>query len=468
MLSVFFVGSLSFLPHQSIWTDEATQMTGLSLSWGEMMRYLLHKTADLGVPFDRMPPLSYLLGKAWASFFGLTEYSMRVFGVFSMGAATALLFHGVYRHFGRRAALLAALCFACSSNILVLAVEIRAYPLFVMFATAALLFHLNLVERTTLRDLVGYVVATVAMIYTHYFGVVFFVASGAAMLFVRREKSLWLAQLAVVCASFGIIPFVKAACNLSSGGTATGGGFIRMGYRLVAYASHAYFPLVVLSLLLAAAFLSLRAILTERKCLSLFLTLLFGFGVVFIGQLLFSGFQATTPSYNAWMIPALFIILGVGMAKSRLMTATFVIANLIGATVLIAFGSYFSHGPYEQLARIVEDHGLKEVAVVHEQDSPHGGMVYFALRYLLDDKAVQFDALPSAIDQYQYVAVVHATPVGWRELIADIKGNDRKLKAGPWADRMQRMAGWHLLEEKKLSAWTAVQLKIFEKRRGRR
>ena len=61
-----------FLPHQTLWIDEVTQMAGLGLGPIGVVRWLLHPTlTDLGVPSDRMPPLSYWLGWLWAQAFGL-------------------------------------------------------------------------------------------------------------------------------------------------------------------------------------------------------------------------------------------------------------------------------------------------------------------------------------------------------------------------------------------------------------
>src|SRR4051794_10429387 len=76
--AVTLVAAALFLPHQTLWIDETTQLSGLTLSPVEVVRWLMHPaTHDFGVPGDRMPFLSYWLGWAWSRLFGLGETSLR-------------------------------------------------------------------------------------------------------------------------------------------------------------------------------------------------------------------------------------------------------------------------------------------------------------------------------------------------------------------------------------------------------
>lgn len=77
-VAVAVASAAAFLPHQTLWTDEAAQLNGLTLGPVEVVRWLTDRVQyDFGTPDDRMPPLSYWLGWAWSRAFGLSEMPMR-------------------------------------------------------------------------------------------------------------------------------------------------------------------------------------------------------------------------------------------------------------------------------------------------------------------------------------------------------------------------------------------------------
>jgi hypothetical protein len=56
---------------QSIWVDDTTQMYGVQQALGTSLAWLTTTRPEAHlVPFDRMPPLSYVLGIAWTGVFG--------------------------------------------------------------------------------------------------------------------------------------------------------------------------------------------------------------------------------------------------------------------------------------------------------------------------------------------------------------------------------------------------------------
>ena len=122
-----------FMPHQSLWVDETTQLSGLTLGPSEVTAWLAGTDPHrFGVPPDRSPPMSYWIGWGWSRVFGLTEASMRWLGVVLVAFATMLVFDAGRRAWGCAAALTAGLLFALSPNVVVNAVEIRSYPLFLL------------------------------------------------------------------------------------------------------------------------------------------------------------------------------------------------------------------------------------------------------------------------------------------------------------------------------------------------
>ena len=82
-----------FMPHQSLWLDEAAQMAGLGRNPIETTRWLAGTSQhDFGVASDRMPPASYWAQWCWSRACGLTEPSLRHFGIACVSLATLVVF----------------------------------------------------------------------------------------------------------------------------------------------------------------------------------------------------------------------------------------------------------------------------------------------------------------------------------------------------------------------------------------
>ncbi len=62
---LFSALAYAFLEQQSIWTDETSQMSGLTLGPLHVVEWLLGKDYQLHVPFDRAPPFKLLDGATW-------------------------------------------------------------------------------------------------------------------------------------------------------------------------------------------------------------------------------------------------------------------------------------------------------------------------------------------------------------------------------------------------------------------
>jgi 4-amino-4-deoxy-L-arabinose transferase-like glycosyltransferase len=145
-------GAWAFLPSQVIWLDEATQLAGLTLDPVHVVRWLARaETHDFGQFPDRMPPVSYWLGSAWGRAFGADEASLRWLGVACVATATALVFLTARRAFGGPAGWAAGLLFATSPGIAMIAVEIRAYPLFLLASAASYHALIRVVEGSPSR-----------------------------------------------------------------------------------------------------------------------------------------------------------------------------------------------------------------------------------------------------------------------------------------------------------------------------
>ncbi len=140
----------SFGSSQSIWVDETTQLSGLEFNPVAQVRWLAGRDKHaLGVPDDRAPPLSYWLGWGWSKLLGLTEESMRWFGIACVCAGLPGLWLATRRIAGTAGAAAATTLMAVSPNVISMAPEIRSYPLFLALGCWGCLAFVQLLTAET-------------------------------------------------------------------------------------------------------------------------------------------------------------------------------------------------------------------------------------------------------------------------------------------------------------------------------
>ena len=160
------------LDAQSLWYDEGVTayISGLDL------RALTGWTAA-----DIQPPLYYILMAGWRSLAGVSEWSLRFVSVF-FGTLTVPLMAALTVRLtrSRRAGLLAALFTALHPLLIYYSQEARMYALLVALGVLIGYLVARLAEGEGRAWLwVGYVLAAVAAIYTHYFA--FFLLAALAL-----------------------------------------------------------------------------------------------------------------------------------------------------------------------------------------------------------------------------------------------------------------------------------------------
>lgn len=168
------------LPAESLWLDEACSV----MIAQQPLPDLVGETAA-----DVHPPLYYVALHYWMPDAGRSEAAVRglsvLFGIAGIAAAALL----TRRLFGPGTALLAAALLAASPFHLFHSQQARMYPLLALAATLSMHAFVALQRRRPSRlATAGYVAATVAMLYTHVYGL-FVVA--AQHLFVG---AMWLAS----------------------------------------------------------------------------------------------------------------------------------------------------------------------------------------------------------------------------------------------------------------------------------
>ena len=230
------------LDSQSLWYDEAVTAQVASQGIGELTRW----TAD-----DIQPPLYYYVAAGWLRLAGRGEWALRFPSAFFGTLTVPLMWAVALRLFGRGrsgrvAALAAALLAALSPLYVYYAQEARMYTLLTflgLLAGYALLrdggrrlatkdegrrtmdrqsLRLSVVRLSSVKWWFLFVIASAALLYTHYFGVFLLLAYGVCfaigwLVALARGRPRWrtLAAFAVCCLSIALLylPWLPAMLN---------------------------------------------------------------------------------------------------------------------------------------------------------------------------------------------------------------------------------------------------------------
>jgi 4-amino-4-deoxy-L-arabinose transferase-like glycosyltransferase len=413
VLAVFFYFATRFALQQSLWTDETTQLSGLTLGFAENLRWLTGALVNpFPVPPDRMPPVGYWIGRVWKLLVGGDVLSMRYLSVAaSAGAVIAVWFAG-RRFFGPRAAFAASLLLAASPNLVVQSVEIRAYSLFLFFASLMVYYYLRAASARLSQsrwDLWSFSAVAILCSFTHFYGVVIAVGGFVSLFILAMLKAEDGEERVAILKGFlapglvsalfviPLLPFVLAAVKVSGPAVAADTlpardyvhDLAKMVYRF--YAHQTLRGVTGLNLLVPALGLALTLLaclvdLSQRaRQLAVFLAV--NVALVATAGLLTRSFDVFTPSYNVWALPVVSLILASTLAHSgrlwRNMALTGLVVllagNLYGSVQLSNQGRFYAHSRSEDLRRAVESLGVEKTAVVFVNDSPHS---YFPLIYL--------------------------------------------------------------------------------------
>jgi uncharacterized membrane protein len=174
------------LGHDSLWVDEAFSARIADSAWGSLF--------DQATSADPNPPLYYALLHVWIGLFGDSEAALR-----SLSAVVGVLLVLVVYLVGRRlggsgVGLTAALLAAVSEFFVHYSQEARVYSLLALLAALSYYFFIRLLDGARTGAVVGYVLATTALVYAHTYGLFVLAAQiGFALLALlwRRDWIPW-------------------------------------------------------------------------------------------------------------------------------------------------------------------------------------------------------------------------------------------------------------------------------------
>jgi hypothetical protein len=307
------------------------------------------------------------------------------------------------------------MAFALSPNIVVNSVEIRAYPLFLLFSCGSFFFFIEVLKQNkVIRPVIGLALCLILAMYTHFYGIVLAAVLLSVLLLVtwqiyEKLKLIIFAGGLIGIATIGLVPFVLASVSVSNSPSMTEGtrfylrDTIRLGYRLIGHPTMMSQIVVIIVLISIATLLIISLKIGTKNSQvhkGLWLSLLLGLTVITVANFVFFKFNPTTPHYNLWMVPNFYLILassldivkrGDFLNKLALAAvALLIIANIYATSQLIAHSEYFSHGPHRQLVSTIQRLGVEKVSTIYEKSSRDWGFAYFPLHYEFNQSLSQY------------------------------------------------------------------------------
>ena len=167
---------------ESLWIDEGTSIAVARLALPEILADRVFKN----------PPVYFLLLHTWVNVFGDSELALRLLSAL-FGSLSLLVMFGVGRRLlGRQVGLLGAFLLAISLFNVEFSQEVRAYSLMVLLTLISMFLFIRLFERFSRWVALGYVLVTVLLLYTHFYGVFIVAAQNLFWLFLfwRRRRVL--------------------------------------------------------------------------------------------------------------------------------------------------------------------------------------------------------------------------------------------------------------------------------------
>jgi uncharacterized membrane protein len=147
---------------RGIWLDEAISIHQARLSLHDLFRNLYYG--------DRQPPLHHLTLWLTVRAFGHGEFAVRLPSLIAGTLVIPVLYELGRELYDRRTGLIAA-AFAAVSPILVwYSQEVRMYEFVALFGLLALLTQLRAIRNGTMLNWAAYILATAALLWSHYFG----------------------------------------------------------------------------------------------------------------------------------------------------------------------------------------------------------------------------------------------------------------------------------------------------------
>lgn len=178
-----FILRIQNVTNHSLWNDEFWTIfysSGRYLSgYREMITYIYSKYAE-------NPPFYWIFMRLWIGLFGDGELSLRLPSIIFGSISIPVYYVLVKDIFSRKISVLSSILLLFSSVHIYFSKEAKTYSLFFLFSLLSMYSLTKLLKHTTIWNVFGYVLTSLIMIYTNYYG--FFLLMGQIIILVKILK----------------------------------------------------------------------------------------------------------------------------------------------------------------------------------------------------------------------------------------------------------------------------------------
>ncbi len=187
---------------EGLWLDEGQTFLRVTKSFSEMMQGVIEAGTN--------PPLHYILLHGWIRLFGDSLVSMRFMSLLFSAGCIPLIYILGKNLFDSRTALWATILTSLSAQQIYFAQEARPHALMALLVLASMTLLVKLQQQFRMSVAVGYLLATVGMLYTQPYGPFFLLVQNVYVLLVllgdRATISFtgrrWLLLQGIIVAAF--------------------------------------------------------------------------------------------------------------------------------------------------------------------------------------------------------------------------------------------------------------------------
>lgn len=330
------------LGSESLWLDEATTARRVGMAYGALF-------TDAGN--GSQLPLYFWISKLWCGMAGTSEFALRLpaalFGILGI----LMIYHLGRKLFTQPAGIWGAFFAAVNPYLIHYSQEARPYTLLALLAMISWYYMLHLFHDFRLKDAVGYIISTAAVLYTHPLGLLILFTHLAGLFIFRRSPGYRAARhsLRQILITAGVtvllyVPLVFrlfAQFSLKLEGTSVANwiqapGFIKLFSTAIGYFMNPWLGVIALTVAtLAAVFRSL----SDRKAQPAVLFCL----AVYVGFVAIPWLLSVTITplfverYTIPFLPMLLIVLGWAVAGFEMIPRRVLVAILLVLTVIPIF-----------------------------------------------------------------------------------------------------------------------------------
>ena len=166
ILIIYFIGlflRLHDLGGESFWFDEVYSIDMARLSLAGMVKAIINES-------DNNPPLFYTIMHFWIKLFGISEFAFRLPSAIISSFSVLIIYKLGKLLFNKNIGLFAALLLATSVLNITYSQEARAYSSMAFLALLSIYLFFQLIATGKRSYTIGYIVASILLIYMHYYG----------------------------------------------------------------------------------------------------------------------------------------------------------------------------------------------------------------------------------------------------------------------------------------------------------